>query len=43
MAQQQWYLAIGGQQVGPVGEDEVVREHPERAPSTATRSSSPPA
>jgi uncharacterized protein (TIGR00266 family) len=25
MAQQQWYLAIGGQQVGPVGEDEVVR------------------
>ena len=25
MAQQQWYLAIGGHQVGPVGEDEVVR------------------
>jgi uncharacterized protein (TIGR00266 family) len=25
MAQQQWYLAIGGHQVGPIGEDEVVR------------------
>jgi|WetSurMetagenome_2_1015567.scaffolds.fasta_scaffold265151_1 uncharacterized protein (TIGR00266 family) len=25
MAGEQWYLAIGGQQVGPVGEDEVVR------------------
>jgi uncharacterized protein (TIGR00266 family) len=25
MANEQWYLAIGGQQVGPVGEDEVVR------------------
>jgi uncharacterized protein (TIGR00266 family) len=25
MAQQQWYLAIGGQQVGPIGEDEVIR------------------
>ncbi len=25
MAGEQWYLAIGGQQVGPVGEDEVIR------------------
>ena len=25
MAGEQWYMAIGGQQVGPVGEDEVVR------------------
>jgi uncharacterized protein (TIGR00266 family) len=25
MSQQQWYLAIGGHQVGPIGEDEVVR------------------
>src|SRR5512147_476227 len=25
MPQQQWYLAIGGHQVGPIGEDEVVR------------------
>jgi uncharacterized protein (TIGR00266 family) len=25
MAQQQWYLAIGGHQVGPVAEEEVVR------------------
>jgi uncharacterized protein (TIGR00266 family) len=25
MAGEQWYLAIGGQQVGPVGDDEVVR------------------
>jgi uncharacterized protein (TIGR00266 family) len=25
MANEQWYMAIGGQQAGPVGEDEVVR------------------
>jgi uncharacterized protein (TIGR00266 family) len=25
MAGEQWYLAIGGQQVGPIGEDEVIR------------------
>ncbi len=28
MASEQWYMAIGGQQVGPVGEDEIVRKHP---------------
>ena len=26
MAGEQWYMALGGQQVGPVGEDEIIRK-----------------
>ncbi len=26
MANEQWYMALGGQQVGPVGEDEIIRK-----------------
>ena len=30
MSAQQWYMAVGGNQLGPVSEQEVISEHRER-------------